>query len=132
MTVRSPAFGFWTDMARKRTDWLYFGSGKSYFHRVHRPLQCLIFITPLLLFYQIGAVVHPWTPVTGEQGTGHVIAFVLMLKFFKFFGAVGNVLPLLAVIAILMFWHLARKDPWDFEPALYGGMGAECVIWGVP
>jgi membrane protease YdiL (CAAX protease family) len=55
-----------------------------------------------------------------------------MLDFFKLFGAVGNVLPLLAVIAILMFWHLARKDPWDFEPKLYAGMGAESVLWGIP
>ena len=120
-------------MARKRTDWLQFGSGKSYFHRVHRPLQCLVFITPLLLFYQIGTVLHPFVPAGGaERGTWHVVAFILMLRFFAFFGAAGNVLPLLAVVAILIFWHLARKDPWDFEPRLYAGMAAESVIWGVP
>jgi len=38
---------------RKGNDWLIFGKGKGYFHRVHHPLQCLVFITPLLLIYQI-------------------------------------------------------------------------------
>jgi len=122
-------------MARKRTDWLQIGSGKSYFHRVHRPLQCLVFIVPLLLFYQIGSVIFQPQIVggaTGEKSNWHVIAFLLMLRFFEFFGAAGNVLPLLAVIAILLFWHLARKDPWDFEPGLYLGMGIESILWGIP
>jgi membrane protease YdiL (CAAX protease family) len=55
-----------------------------------------------------------------------------MRGFFAWFGVAGNVLPLLAVIAILIFWHLARKDPWDFEPSLYAGMAAESVLWGIP
>ncbi len=123
-------------MARKRTDWLQIGSGKSYFHRVHRPLHCLIFIAPLLLFYQIGSVV--FQPQLATQGVGggnapwHVVAFLLMLKFFAFFGAAGNVLPLLAVVAILIFWHAARKDPWDFEPGLYLGMAIESILAGIP
>ena len=53
-------------MRRKRKDWLVFGSGKSYLDRVHHPLQCLIFITPLLLFYQIGSSIDRWPP---EQAT---------------------------------------------------------------
>src|SRR3954452_8496104 len=98
-------------MGKKRKEWLQFGSGRSYVHRVHRPLQCLVFITPLLLFYQIASTLHPWTPQTTGYNP-HVVAFVLMLNFFKLFGAAGNVLPLMAVVAILIFWHLARKDPW--------------------
>jgi hypothetical protein len=111
-------------------DWLHFGSGSSYFHRVHRPLQCLIFISPLLLFYQVGAVFHP--PTGSESGSWHVVAFLLMLKFFAFFGAAGYILPPLAVIAILLAWHLARKDKWEFSPELYAGMAAESVVWGIP
>jgi len=37
----------WHGSARIAGVWF----GKTYFHRVHRPLQCLVFITPLLLFY---------------------------------------------------------------------------------
>jgi hypothetical protein len=115
---------------RKRKDWLQLGSGKSYAHRVHQPLQCLIFIAPLILIYQISSVLHPWTPNQGSSP--HVIAFVIMLKFFAVFGAAGNILPLLAVVAILMFWHLARKDPWTFDPKLYAGMLGESILWAIP
>ncbi|MCL2646615.1 MAG: CPBP family intramembrane metalloprotease [Phycisphaerales bacterium] len=117
-------------MARKRTDWLQIGSGKSYAHRVHRPLQCLIFISPLLIFYQVASAIHPWTPEQGD--TPLVEAFVLMLKFFGIFGVAGNYFPLLAVVAILLAWHLARKDKWTCEPSLYLGMAAESIAWGIP
>ena len=121
--------------SRKRTDWLQLGSGKSYAHRVHRPLQCLVFISPLILCYQIASALHPWYSEQAASGTTYgpqVVAFVLMLKFFALFGAVGNILPPLAVIAILFFWHLARKDPWEFDPKLYLGMFAESIVWAVP
>jgi membrane protease YdiL (CAAX protease family) len=117
-------------MRRNRKDWLVFGAGKSYLDRVHHPLQCLIFITPLLLFYQIGSALDRWPP---DQATPtHVVAFKLMLDFFKVFGAAGNFLPLLAVVAILLAWHLARKDPWDFDPRLYAGMAGESIVWAIP
>jgi Type II CAAX prenyl endopeptidase Rce1-like len=118
--------------SRKRTDWLQIGSGKSYWNRTHRPLQCLVFITPLLLYYQIGQAVTHTQAGHGGESVPNLVAFVLMLNFFQFFGAVGTVLPLMAVIAILLAWHLARRDPWDFEPELYGGMAGESVVWGVP
>ncbi len=114
----------------KRKEWLQIGSGRGYFHHTHYPLQCLIFITPLLLIYQIGSVFY------GQQdhsaGPIHVIAFTLMLKFFDIFGAVGNYLPLLTVVAILLAWHLARKDKWEFDPWLYLGMAAESIGWAIP
>ena len=106
------------------------GAGKGFFLRVHRPLQCLVFITPLLLIYQIGALLHPWS--LEQEGPNHVIAFVLMLRFFSLFGAAGSWLPLAAVVAILLAWHLARKDPWDFDPELYLGMAIESIVWALP
>ena len=106
------------------------GSGEGYLDRTHRPLQALIFILPLLLWYQIGSTLHPWNPHQGPAP--NVIAFLLMLRFFAFFGAVGNYLPLLAVVAILLLWHLARKDPWKLEPGLYAGMLGESLLWTMP
>jgi hypothetical protein len=117
--------------SRKRTEWLQFGSGKTYADRTHWPLQCLIFITPLLLFYQVATVVRPWITAT-DQAPTHVVAFVLLLRFFQLFGAAGTILPALAVVAILLGWHVARKDKWEFDPGLYGGMAAESVLWALP
>lgn len=117
---------------RKGNDWLGFGQGKGYVHRVHYPLQCLVFITPLLLIYQIGSIglFRQWTP--DQAAPTHVIAFVLMLKFFALFGAAGNYLPLLTIVAILVAWHLARRDKWTFEPKLYLGMAGESILWAIP
>ncbi|MCL5945258.1 MAG: CPBP family intramembrane metalloprotease [Planctomycetes bacterium] len=114
---------------RKEPQWLRFGTGEGYFDRSHRPLQCLIFMAPLLIIYQIGAVLHPWSPVHGP--THNIIAFELMLNFFSLFGAVGSYLPPMAVVAIMLGWHLARKDPLKFEPGLYVAMGAESFLWAV-
>ena len=114
----------------KRKEWLQIGSGQGYFHRVHHPLQCLIFIAPLLLIYQVGSVFY--ARPAGAAGPIHVIAFTLMLDFFRIFGAVGNYLPLLTVIAILLAWHVARHDKWDFDPWLYFGMAMESIGWAIP
>jgi hypothetical protein len=116
-------------MARKRSEWIQIGSGPSYYHRVHRPLQCLIFITPLLLIYQIGALE---TRIDPSQAPRPVLAFFYLQRFFGLFGATGNYLPLLAVVFILIFWHIARKDQWEVEPQLYAGMLIESVLWAVP
>jgi hypothetical protein len=115
---------------RKRTQWLQIGSGKSYAHRVHQPLQCLIFIAPLLIFYQIASTLHPGA--ASQTSSPDVVAFLLMLKFFALFGAAGKILPPLAVVAILVFWHLARHDKWSFDPKLYLGMFGESILWAIP
>ena len=115
---------------RRRKEWLQIGSGQSYFNRSQFPLQCLVFISPLLVIYQIGALLHPWS--IEQQTPQHVLAFVLMLRFFSYFGAIGNYMPLGAVVAILLCWHLARKDKWDFPPKLYGAMALESITWAIP
>lgn len=119
-------------------DWIPIGDGPSYVHRVHRPLQCLIFIIPFLLIYQIGSAARQ--QVMASLGTPgalqprvDVVAFILMQKFFSLFGAAGNYLPLLSVVAILLGMHIARrKDKWEIDPPLYSGMLAESILWAIP
>lgn len=120
-------------MARRssqQTEWLQLGRGHGYVDRVQRPLQCLIFIAPLLVIYQVGAIVYP--SMWEGQSPTHVMAFVLMLRFFAIFGAAGSYLPLGTVVAVLLAWHLARHDKWKWEPRLYAGMAAESMAWGIP
>ncbi len=106
------------------------GHGKNYLDRTHRPLQCLIFLLPLLALYQIGISLHPWIPPNHNEPI--VIAFQLMLRFFAAVGAAGNYLPALALVIALLVWHFFRKDPWDFEPLLYLGMLGESLLWSLP
>ncbi len=115
---------------KKQSEWLGIGAGNSYYHRVHRPLQCLIFISPLLLLYQIGSTIQPWD--SRGQAPENVLAFVKMLRFFHWFGANGSWLPMFAVVAILLAWHVARRDPWEFQPKLYALMGLEGLAWSIP
>jgi hypothetical protein len=121
----------------KGTDWIQLGRGDTYIDRVRKPLQCLIFITPFLLAYQIGHALLPelqkaFEPNAPVSPSVHVVAFVLMQKFFLFFGAAGPYLPLLAVVGILLGMHIAHRDKWEFDFSLYMGMLAESVAWALP
>ncbi len=106
------------------------GQGKTYLDRTHWPLQCLIFLFPLLILYQVGITLHPWIPRNTSEPV--VIAFQLMLRFFAAIGTAGNYLPGLALVVVLVVWHLTRKDPWEFDPLLYCGMFGESVLWSLP
>lgn len=124
--------------AKSAKDWIPNGDGPSYVDRVHRPLQCLIFIIPFLLIYQVGSALrqqvmaHLSTP-GALQPRVDVVAFILMQRFFSLFGAAGNYLPLLSVVAILLAMHLARRqDKWELDPPLYSGMLAESIAWAIP
>lgn len=119
----------------QRTEFLLLGRGAGYFHRVHRPLQCLIFITPLLVIYQVGAAARAAVFASLNPQMAYrvdVRAFVLLKKFFEVFGAAGNYLPLLSVVAILLAMHIAYRDKWEFDPQLYLGMALESVAWAIP
>jgi hypothetical protein len=56
----------------------------------------------------------------------------MLQQFFALLGATGRHLPALAVVAILLAWHIARKDRWRVSLATLGGMGVESVALGVP
>jgi membrane protease YdiL (CAAX protease family) len=56
----------------------------------------------------------------------------MMRRFFQWFGASGRYLPALAVVAILLGCHIARKDPWRLEVGVVLGMFAESALLGFP
>jgi hypothetical protein len=123
--------------SQKGSDWVQLGRGDTYVDRVRKPLQCLIYMIPFLLVYQIGSAVRP--AVMEYLHAGHspggrvdVVAFALLQKFFAMFGAAGNYLPLLTVVVILLSMHLAHKDKWEIDFKLYAGMFAESLVWAVP
>jgi hypothetical protein len=66
------------------------------------------------------------------HGTQHIVAFTMMQDFFALFGAYGRHLPALAVVAILLSWHVARHDAWQISPGTQFGMLFESVALGVP
>src|SRR5436305_10442971 len=88
----------------------------GYFRRAELPLSSLAFLLPLIVFYELGTHYFLANPShnTGVGGQ-RIIAFTLMQQFFNLFGVTGRYLPALAVAAILLTWHIARRDPWRVD-----------------
>jgi hypothetical protein len=102
----------------------------GYLKRSELPLASLILLLPFIILYEVGTR-HFATDVFAQ--TEHrIIAFKLMQDFFWLFGATGKYLPALAIVGILMAWHIARNDPWQVRPGTLLGMMLEGAIWGLP
>jgi hypothetical protein len=106
-------------------------STRGYFCCSELPLTSLAFLLPFILLYELGtrwAVVFDPAHPTEQR----IIAFNLMQQFFQLFGASGRYLPALAVIGILLAWHLARSDPWKIDVRHLFGMMLESAILALP
>lgn len=87
-----------------------------------RPLDALIFLLPLIVFYELG------TSRQHEQ----VVASVLLQQFVRLFGDSGMWVPAVAVVAILLATHIASKEPWVIHLREVGFMYIEAVVMAVP
>jgi membrane protease YdiL (CAAX protease family) len=102
----------------------------QYWDITHRPLQCLIFLLPMVVAYEVGmAVSQRNIPPDARLG---LAAKQLMEWFFSLFGATGVYLPGFALIAVLLVWHVASRHPWKVSWSSLVGMGAESVALAVP
>lgn len=99
----------------------------DYFVRSRQPLPALLFLLPLILAYELGALFYA-TPATGRE----LSARLYLEGFLELFGAAAEFLPGLAVVVVLLAWHMAQKDRWRFEPVLYLGMGFESLALAMP
>ena len=97
---------------------------EPYFQRSKWPLQALVFIVPFLLFYEVG--VAYFGPST------QILARSVLLRLLQQFGDVGPYIAGLTVVAVLIGWHMARRDPLRLDWRLYLGMGAESIALAVP
>ncbi|MEM1107849.1 MAG: CPBP family intramembrane glutamic endopeptidase [Planctomycetota bacterium] len=101
----------------------------SYWDRTLWPLQSLYFLLPLLIFYEVGAVV--FAP-DGNERLPQIYAERMLGRFFEWTGVTGYYLPGIATVVVLLCWHFARRDPWRPEPRLYGVMLVESAVLAAP
>ena len=101
----------------------------SYWERTLWPLQSLYFLLPLLVGYELGAVV--FAPEGGER-LPQIYAERMLGRFFEWTGVTGYYLPGVAAVVVLFCLHLARRDPWRPEPRLYLAMLIESVLLAAP
>lgn len=94
----------------------------GYFQRSELPLYALVFLLPAMILFEIGISFHPADP----------IAFHILQLFFNQLGATGRFIPLLSIVAILLTWHIARKDPWKIDMETLWGMLVESVLLALP
>jgi hypothetical protein len=103
---------------------------ESYWARSQRPLHVLVFLLPLVIVYEIGSVVFLTDPRTQTQ-IG-VAANRLFSDFFSLFGPAAAFLPGVALLVVLLVWHVLSRDRWSVEPKTLGGMLIESLAWTMP
>jgi membrane protease YdiL (CAAX protease family) len=102
---------------------------KGYFQRAEAPLTSLIFLLPFIVLYELGTRYISASTHHTEQ---RIIAFNLLQQFFALFGATGRYLPAMAVVGILMAWHIARQDAWEVHWGTIAGMFLESFVLAIP
>ena len=93
-----------------------------YWHQTQRPLHSLVFILPMLLFFQIGAA-YCGTHLLAPHDVGRLL---------RYFGATSAYLPPLLIVVVLLIQHAARRDRWEVKPKVLAGMFGESVLLVVP
>jgi membrane protease YdiL (CAAX protease family) len=102
----------------------------GYWRESELPLASLLFLFPLIIIYEVGTRFFTSGALAGREE--QVIAFTLLSRFFSLFGAHGRHLPPLAVIVILLVWHIARRDRWHVAGQTLVGMAVESATWAMP
>lgn len=96
----------------------------------HRPLQCLVFLLPMVILYELGMA---WAFGDRVRGAGPTLAAEqLIMWFFSLFGGTGYYLPGALLVAVLLGWHVASRNPWKIQWPPLAGMAGESVLWAIP
>lgn len=115
-------------MAEKRSRMQ--ASAPPYLAVTHRPLTNLAFLLPFAAAYELGmALLHPALLPSQRPD---LAAPQLLRHFFSLFGASGYYLPGLALVAVLVAWHAATREPWRLHLTALPVMAMESLLWAVP
>ncbi len=106
------------------------GGGEDYWKLSARPLASLVLLLPLIVFYELGSLWYLTDNSTGAQQT--IRAEKLMHGFFDLFGVLGVMAPGLAIVAVLLAWHVLARHPWRIRPLVITGMALEAALWSLP
>jgi hypothetical protein len=102
----------------------------NYWSLSTRPLHGLVVLLPLLAMYELGAIFFLTDMRTGVQST--IAARKLIAQFFEVFGAFSFTLPGLALVTVLLTWHIVSKDSWKLRGWVLVGMLMEAALWALP
>lgn len=103
---------------------------QTYWDSTKRPLQCLLFLLPMVIAYELGMIAVKGEFYDGQRSA--LAARQILYWLFNLFGVTGYYLPGLALIAVLFVQHLASRDPWRVAPQPLLGMAGESVLLALP
>lgn len=102
----------------------------GYVRRATLPLPSLVFLLPMIVIYEVGTRYFTTAARLGEDQ--QIVAFSKMQEFFDLFGATARHMPALAVVGILLAWHIARNDVWQVKLSTVVGMFFESIVLSLP
>lgn len=107
-------------------------SPDGYWVRSQMPLQCLLFLLPLVFFYELGVLLFATDFDKGV--TQHIEARLKLNRFSEWMGleVPPLFLPGLIIIVVLLAWHIIRRAPWSAKLNVCAYMLAEGVALALP
>jgi len=105
----------------------------SYLERTSRPIYAILFLLPLVIFYEVGTILI--NTDTLNQSQVRVVAFVWLQELFRYMGfqeQVVWVIPPLVVVLVLLGLQIASKKPWSICGSDLIPMAGECVLLAAP
>lgn len=97
-------------------------SANSYLGKTHQPLNCLVFILPILAAYEAGALFFP-NRLLAPRHLEIVLAH---------FGASAPFLPAVLVVLALLLWYAFSPERAGISGQAVAGMAAESLLWTAP
>lgn len=95
-----------------------------------RPWHTFLFLLGFVLLFEAGSLIY----LTDERsGIQHTIRAKRLLEiFFLNFGVAGFMVTGLAMLTVLLIWHVLSKDRWTVRPVVLAGMTLEAALWALP
>jgi hypothetical protein len=102
----------------------------SYWRCSKRPLEVLVFLFPFIVIYELCLLYV----LRDERGTVTNSAHEGIIRFFGVvdIDMLGLSLPGVAVILVLLIWHLLLRRSWALRWNVFGLMFMESVLWTIP
>ena len=119
---------------RPLTRQLNFAEG-SYLESTSQPLYALLFLLPLIVFYELGTL---WVNTQYIEQTfvqRRVVAFIWLSKLAQWVRIEPGwawAFPGVVVAVILLAWHLAARKSWNVHLPWLGWMAIESLVLAVP